>query len=520
MRRQRTVAFVAAGCGGGGSSGGTSGTTTAAKSNFKAALVSDVAGFNDNGFNKNQLLGLEKMKAVLGITAIPKVSHSSSDYVPNYNAAVHAGANLIIAAGFLLGDTVKKYAKQYPKIKFAITDDPVAAIGGYKNEIGITYATQEGGCLVGVLAAKEAQKMNGGKAGTIGAVGGIKIPPVDSYIAGYQYCANKAVPGTKTLVKYSNSFTDESACSNVAQNEIGSGAQVVFQVAGLCGDGALKEASKLNKWGVGVDVDEYHVASRILTSATKKTDVGVETAIRLANSGHWPGGKDISLDLKNNGVGVGTISPTVPQAWINHDESVQVADHRRHAHSAGDAEQVATARLRREGDSISPSRRRAIASAAVSDELVLEMRGIRKEFPGVVANDDVSLDVRRGEVHALLGENGAGKSTLMNILYGLYKPGRGRDPRCNGKPVIVRLGERRDRRRYRHGAPALHAHPRDDRRRERRAGDGAGQGRRPARRVVRRSSRSPTWRRRSTSPWSRARSSRTSASASSSASRS
>jgi general nucleoside transport system ATP-binding protein len=56
---------------------------------------------------------------------------------------------------------------------------------------------------------------------------------------------------------------------------------------------------------------------------------------------------------------------------------------------------------------------------------VLEMRGIVKQFPGVLANDDVSFDLTRGEVHALLGENGAGKSTLMNILYGLYKPDAG-----------------------------------------------------------------------------------------------
>ncbi|HDX9577722.1 ABC transporter ATP-binding protein [Bacillus cytotoxicus] len=69
-------------------------------------------------------------------------------------------------------------------------------------------------------------------------------------------------------------------------------------------------------------------------------------------------------------------------------------------------------------------------------EYVIEMNNITKVFPGIVANDDITLQVKQGEIHALLGENGAGKSTLMNVLFGLYQPEQG-EIKIKGQPVNI-----------------------------------------------------------------------------------
>ena len=310
------IAVIAAGPAAGGSK--------AQKASFTAALVSDIGKFTDKGFNQNQLKGLTDAKSKLGVSTLALQSNSTSDYAPNFNTAVRKGAKLVIAAGFLLAPTEATYAKKFPNVDFAITDytvhtSPFADKKGnvlpayQKNVEGLTYMANESGCLVGVLAAKQAKKMGGN---TVGAVGGIKIPPVDIWIAGFKYCVQKVAPGMKVLVQYSNDFVTTDKCQTVAQNEIAQGAKVLFQVAGGCGLGTLKAADDAKIWGIGVDVDQYNDAKRVLTSGIKRVDTGVYDAIQQASAGKFQGGTDLVFDLKNNGMGVGKINPSVPASWV------------------------------------------------------------------------------------------------------------------------------------------------------------------------------------------------------------
>ena len=306
-----------------------------ATSGLKVALVTDIGGLNDKSFNALAYKGLKNAEKKLGIDGRVFLSKSSADYIPNLSTGARS-YDLVIGVGFLMADQLAAVAKRFPDTKFAIVDYPAAALkGAPKNARGILFAEQEAGCLAGVAAATVS------KSGVIGSVGGQKIPPVDAYIAGYQYCAKKVKPGIKTLNDYSQDFVDQAKCKEIALNQISEKADVVFQVAGGCGLGAIQAAKDNKDWGIGVDADQGYLGKHILTSAQKKVDVGVFDTIKLAGTSKWKGGIDGLYNAKNGGVGYGKVSSAAPKRAGPHrqaqrlDEAARGGEGQAPAHRQG-----------------------------------------------------------------------------------------------------------------------------------------------------------------------------------------
>jgi basic membrane protein A len=305
------AALVAAGCGSdnskssSGSSGSKTATSTPAGKKIKVGLVTDIGGLNDRSFNQLAYQGLQQSEKTLGIQGRVLPSHANSDYIPNLSTLAQQHYDLVIGVGFLMADAMATVAKKFPQTKFAIIDDDATTLKGKPTNVeGLLFKEQEAGYLAGYMAGLYMKGQGSG--GTIGSVGGQKIPPVDHYIAGYQAGAKAADPGIKTLNAYSQDFVDQSKCKEIALNQIQQGAKVVFQVAGQCGLGALDAAKEKGVQGIGVDADQGYLGNHILTSAMKKVDVAVETVIKNVQSGSgFQGGSNATFDLKNNGVGIG-----------------------------------------------------------------------------------------------------------------------------------------------------------------------------------------------------------------------
>jgi basic membrane protein A and related proteins len=286
------------------------GTASAAhKAAFSACLVTDIGGLNDKSFNHLAYVGLLHAERA-GIKGRVIQSKSESDYIPNLKACVQSGAGVTVAVGFLMTDAMDAIAQAYPKNKFAIVDVDVTSMKHKpKNVEGLLFREQQAGYLVGYAAGLWAKQIHG-KA--VGSVGGLKIPPVDRYIAGYQYGAQKADPGIKTLNDYSQDFVAQAKCKEKALNQISQGSVVEFQVAGQCGLGVLDAAHGKGIFGIGVDADQGYLGSWVMTSALKRVDVAVYNSIQAANHGALLGGQNKQFGANIGGVGYGKWSARVP----------------------------------------------------------------------------------------------------------------------------------------------------------------------------------------------------------------
>ena len=304
------LGVVAAGCGSDddeGSEGGSGTSQTEEKPAIKVGIVTDIGGLNDRSFNQLANEGLERAKSELGVEGQALTSKSNADYVPNLSRLAQQQYDLVIGVGFLMAEAIDTVAAKFPDTNFAIIDFPQSALKSKPANVrGLLFTENEAGYLAGYLAALVVEKKGGDQ--VLSSVGGQKVPAVDAYIAGYQAAAGKAAKGTKTLNGYSQDFVDQAKCKEIALDHIAQGAQVVFQVAGGCGLGALDAAKEKGVLGIGVDADQGYLGEHILTSAMKRVDTSVFETAKAVQDNAFKGGEDQIFDLKSEGVGLGEIS--------------------------------------------------------------------------------------------------------------------------------------------------------------------------------------------------------------------
>ena len=298
-------------------------TGGAAGEGLKIGLVTDIGGLDDRSFNFLANRGLQRAKDELGVEGRVLISKAEADYVPNLTRLAREDYDLVVAVGFPMAPALEEVSARFPDVNFAIIDSSQSEMKTKpKNVRGLLFKEQEAGYLVGYLAGLMT-KAQGGSRQVIGSVGGLKIPPVDRYIAGYQAGAEAANPGITTLNAYSQDFVDQAKCKELALDQIARGAGVLFQVAGQCGLGVLSAAAEQNMLGIGVDADQAYLGEHVATSALKKVDEAVFQTVQEVADGGFNGGEDTIFDVASGAVGIGEISPSVPRDAVAEVKRVQ-----------------------------------------------------------------------------------------------------------------------------------------------------------------------------------------------------
>src|SRR5882762_5913318 len=293
------VGLVVAGCGGGGLFGG----------GLKIGMVTDIGQLQDKSFNEVSLKGVQDGASAVGGTAKNIVTKDIADYKQNIQSFVDQKYDIIFTVGFLIGTETLAAAKANPNIQFFGIDQFVAdpAPANYQ---GLLFNEAQAGYLAGIVAGTIT------KSGKIGAVGGRSdVPPVVNYIKGYQNGAKAIKSSVTVTVNYTEDFNAPDKGEASAKTMTGQGVDVIFQVAGLTGAGALRAACNAKVYGIGVDVDQYNslpdAKACIITSAEKHLQIATRDAIKRFKDKGKQGGNFFN-DASNGGIGYSPIRNLSP----------------------------------------------------------------------------------------------------------------------------------------------------------------------------------------------------------------
>ncbi|MYB25141.1 MAG: BMP family ABC transporter substrate-binding protein [Acidimicrobiia bacterium] len=289
-----------------------------------AALVFDIGGRGDQSFNDSAAAGLDRAAAQLGVNtteASPNPDGSNRAEMLQLSAD---GADLVIGVGFLFGESITEVAANNPDTLFGIID---SAPDGTDNLAGLVFAEHEGSFLVGAAAALKSTT------GTVGFIGGVDIPLIRRFHAGFEAGVRAIDPNIEILDAYVTEPPDFDGWSQpaegkiIAQSMYESGADVIYHAAGGTGAGLFEAAKEFSEaggskvWAIGVDSDQYFTSAEevrpyILSSMLKRVDVAVYTAIERVVNGTFTGGVTV-FDLAANGVGYsisgGFMNDIIPQ---------------------------------------------------------------------------------------------------------------------------------------------------------------------------------------------------------------
>ncbi len=261
----------------------------------------DVGGRGDKSFNDAAYAGLERAKRELGVDFATLEMGEGNEREAALRQLTAGGARLVFGVGFLFSDDIKALAKEFPAVHFACIDYTVNPGDTLPpNLVALKFREEEGSYLVGALAALVS------RSDRLGFVGGMEIPLIKKFEAGYRAGVHAVRPRAHVLVKYAGTtgtaFKDPTKGKELALAEYHDGADVIFHASGSTGLGVFEAARDLNKLAIGVDSDQYAEApGHVLTSMVKRVDTAVFDTIREQQAGRWSGGVRV-FGLKDDGV--------------------------------------------------------------------------------------------------------------------------------------------------------------------------------------------------------------------------